>query len=115
MEENANGSAASMPHRSLQSQDLGGFPKVTAVIVNTAFLAAIMSTVDSLIISASQLIMGEMLIPLMRGSQLSENKHALTWIGRLVSFAVAVSALCWGLFWNGSALALIELLFGIVM
>lgn len=74
-----------------------------------------MSTIDSLIISASQLIVGEIVIPTLRGCGAGEDSHSLTMIGRVVSFVVAASALCWGLFWDSGPFALLELLFGVVL
>lgn len=92
-----------------QLQDLGGFPKVSAVIVVTAFLAAVMSTIDSLIIAASQLVMNEMILPWVRNNEKLSSDRSLTWFGRVCSFVITASSLAFGLRWEGTTFSIIEL------
>ncbi|CAJ1951662.1 unnamed protein product [Cylindrotheca closterium] len=89
--------------------DLGGFPKVTAVVVVTAFLAAVMSTIDSLIIAASQLAMNEMVMPWVRNNERLSSDRSVTWFGRACSFVITAASLAFGLHWEGTTFSIIEL------
>ncbi len=79
--------------------DLGGFAKFAAMIAFTASLAAIMSTADSLIIAASQLVTVEILYPLSK----ARSPNALAWMGRAVSFFVVLISLIIGYVWSENA------------
>jgi solute:Na+ symporter, SSS family len=65
---------------------LGGFPLVIGLLTFTASLAAIMSTVDSLLVAISQVVTEEIAYPLYPNASPNE----MTWCGRAVSFAAVV-------------------------
>ena len=75
---------------------LGGFSKFVGVIAFTASLAAIMSTADSLIIAASQLLTVEVLYPISK----AKSPSMMTWMGRGVSTFIVLIALLVGIFWD---------------
>lgn len=68
-----------------------------------------MSTVDSLIISASQLIMSEMVLPLVHNNERLSSDGSITWMGRICSFVITVASLSFGLQWEGTTFSIIEL------
>jgi len=67
---------------------LGGFPLFVGLITFTASLAAIMSTVDSLLVAISQLVTEEIAYPLYPNSA----PETMAWCGRLVSLVSVVFA-----------------------
>jgi len=87
----------------------GGFPYAVAVIAYTASLAAIMSTADSVLIGCSHLVTVECLYPLMPTAA----PKRLNFLGRIVSFAVMVIALCVSIFSGDSISDLASIQFGL--
>eukprot|EP00523_Entomoneis_sp_CCMP467_P001185 CAMPEP_0168750260 /NCGR_PEP_ID=MMETSP0724-20121128/17173_1 /TAXON_ID=265536 /ORGANISM="Amphiprora sp., Strain CCMP467" /LENGTH=730 /DNA_ID=CAMNT_0008798261 /DNA_START=26 /DNA_END=2218 /DNA_ORIENTATION=+ len=76
--------------------NVGGFAKGVGVISLTASLAAIMSTADSLIIAASQLITVEIVYPLRPNA----SPMLVAWRGRGVSLLTTAFALIIGITWK---------------
>ena len=68
--------------------ELGTFPLVVGLVTITASLAAIMSTVDSLLVAMSQLVTEEVAYPLYPHSTPKE----MAWVGRAVSFVAVIIA-----------------------
>lgn len=68
--------------------DLGKFPFLVGLIAITASIAAIMSTVDSLLVAISQLVTEEIAYPLRPNSTPAE----MAWVGRAVSFMAVIIA-----------------------
>ncbi|CAB9503644.1 Sodium/proline symporter [Seminavis robusta] len=76
--------------------NLGGFPLLIGLITITASLAAIMSTVDSLLVAISQLVTEEVAYPLYPNA----TPDKMAWVGRAVSFVAIVIATVLGLTWD---------------
>lgn len=88
-----------------QRHHSGGFPEVSAVILYTSALAAIMSTTDSVLISISQIITSDILYPMRPNA----TPKQVAWAGRIVSLVVSILALALGLLWKGSIILLFDL------
>jgi Na+/proline symporter len=70
--------------------DIGGFPRIVGLLTITASLAAITSTVDSVLVAISQLITEEIFYPLKPQAA----PRDMAWVGRAVSLvAVTFAAL----------------------
>eukprot|EP00985_Skeletonema_marinoi_P019396 scaffold11114_cov158-Skeletonema_marinoi.AAC.4 len=84
---------------------IGGFPEAAAIIFYCSALAAIMSTVDSVLISMSQIVTSDILYPLRPKS----TPRQIAWMGRAVSVVIAALTLVLALSWKGSIILLFEL------
>ena len=71
---------------------LGSFPLFVGLLTITAILAAIMSTVDSLLVAMSQIVTEEIVYPLYPNASPDE----MTWCGRAVSTAAVVFSIVLG-------------------
>jgi len=89
--------------------DLGGISKIAAVVTVTASLAAVMSTADSLIIATSQLVINEIILPVVRTNERLSSDHALAWFGRFTSLSTAIIALLIAFYWKNPVFDLIEM------
>ena len=85
-----NGKDVASPFTAILEEvmELGGFPKVIALIAVTGSLAAIMSTADSMLIAISQLVTEEIVYPCYPEATPAD----MAWVGRCVSFLAAVIA-----------------------
>lgn len=84
---------------------LGGFAEVSAIVFYCSALAAIMSTVDSVLISMSQIVTSDILYPMRPNS----TPRQIAWMGRAVSVVIAALSLVLALSWKGSIILLFEL------
>lgn len=75
---------------------LGNFPLVVGLVAITASLAAIMSTVDSLLVAMSQIFTEEIAYPMYP----TATPREMAWIGRVVSFVAVFIATTLGLTWD---------------
>jgi Na+/proline symporter len=91
--------------------DIGGFAKAVGIIAFTATVAAVMSTTDSLINAASQLIVVEVIYPCCPEA----DPFTIAWSGRLVSLVYTSLGLLLGLLWTGGINDLAAINFPVIM
>lgn len=89
----------------------GGFAEVAAVILYTSALAAIMSTIDSILISISQIITQDMVYPMVPNS----TPKQIAWAGRIVSLVVTALSLIVGLTFKSGITVLMKVGFPIAI